>query len=190
MNPGSQRVWPVRWHRGLDELEGHADAGEVLVGVCAIGTFGVDDRERRRQRGVRLVMIGDDEIEPKLARPGGRGRTPDTAVDRDDDADLLSRESLDTGWLEPVPIRDPVRNEMHDVSAEQLQHSPEDHRRCHAVDIVVAVHGDTFLAVNGAQQPVDRQREIRELEGVVQVVERGLEEALRIVGRRDPSERQ
>ena len=47
---------------------------------------------------------------------------------------------------------------------------------------------DTLLLVDSAQQPVDRQREIRKLKGVVQVVERRMEEPLRVLGGRDATE--
>ena len=40
------------------------------------------------------------------------------------------------------------------------------------------MYGDSLAAVQRAQQTVDRQREIRELEGVVQVFERRMEEPL------------
>ena len=102
----------------LDKLEGNADAGEVLVRVWTIGTFGVDDREGRRQGSVRLVMVCHHEVEPEVARPDGGRAAPDATVNRDHHADLLSREPLDRGRFEPVTVPDPVRNEMHDVCAE------------------------------------------------------------------------
>ena len=50
--------------------------------------------------------------------------------------------------------------------------------------------GDPLSPVDGTQQPVDRQREIRKLEGVVQVVERRMEKPFRLFGGRDPPKHQ
>ena len=108
----------------LDELEGNADAGEVLVRVWTIRTLGIDDREGRRQRDVRLVMVRHHEVEPELARPRSGRTAPDATVDRHHHADLLSRESRDGAGFEPVPIFDSVWDEVHDVGSEQLEQPP------------------------------------------------------------------
>ena len=52
----------------LHQLQGHADARQVLVRIRAVVALGVDDGERRRQLGVRLVVIRDDQVDAELAR--------------------------------------------------------------------------------------------------------------------------
>ena len=47
----------------LHDLERHADARKVLVGIGAVVALRVDDGERVGQRRVGLVMVGDDQIE-------------------------------------------------------------------------------------------------------------------------------
>ena len=102
----------------LHQLERDADAGEVLVRIGTVGTLRIDDRERRRQRGVRFVMVRYHEIKPELACSDGGRRGSDTTVDRDHHRDLLRREPLDGGRFEPIPILDPVRDEVNDVGPE------------------------------------------------------------------------
>ena len=174
----------------LHELEGDADTGEVLVRVWTIGTLWVDDREGRRQRGVRLVMVRHHQVETQLACPSGGRQTPDAAVHRHHHGYLPRRETFDRGRFEPVSVLDPVRNEMHDVRSEQLEQAPDDDGRRHPVDVVVAMHGNALPAVDGAQQSVDRQRKIHQLEGVVEMVERRMEKPLRLIGDRNPPDHQ
>ena len=66
-NAGSQFACPVRVAQRLHQLQRDADAGEVLVRIGAVVALRVDDRERLRQLGVGLVMIGDDQIDAQLA---------------------------------------------------------------------------------------------------------------------------
>ncbi len=73
-NAGSQLLLPGLLAERLHELERHADAGQVLVGIRAVGALGIDDRERLRQLDVGLVVVGDDEVDAELARRGGRPR--------------------------------------------------------------------------------------------------------------------
>ena len=70
---------PVAIER-LHQLQGDADAGEVLVGVGAVGPLRVDDRQRGRQFRVGLVMVGDDQIDAELAGAPSRLRSADPAV--------------------------------------------------------------------------------------------------------------
>ena len=65
----------------LDELERDADAGEVFVRIRAVVPLGIDDGQRRRQLGVGLVVVGDDQVETQLARAPRRVGAADAAVD-------------------------------------------------------------------------------------------------------------
>ena len=60
----------------LHELERDADPGEVLVGIVAIVPSRVDDRDRRRQLGIGLVMIRDDQDRCRSSRARLAASTP------------------------------------------------------------------------------------------------------------------
>ena len=106
----------------------------------------VDHRERRRQLGVRLVVVGDDQIDAELARAARRLGAADAAVDRDDQRDAVGVQPLDRRRLQPVAVLQPLGDEVDDVAAEQLERAAQDHRRRDAVDVVVAVDRDPLLA--------------------------------------------
>ncbi len=149
-NAGSQPSASGSHAQRLHQLQRHADAGEVLVGIGAVVPLRVDDRERLRQLGVGLVVVGDDQVEPERARvqapPRRRGcRSPPRSPAVTPSA--CSRSS--DGRLQPVAVAQPLRNEMRDVGAEQFERPAQDHRGRDAVDVVVAVDGDAFLARDG-----------------------------------------
>ena len=56
-----------RCKQRLHQLEGHAGAAEVLVGILAIAPVGIQYGERGRKLGLRQVMIGDDDVDAELA---------------------------------------------------------------------------------------------------------------------------
>ena len=68
---------------------------------------------------------------------------------------------------------------MDDVGAEQLEHPPQNDRRRHPVDVVVAVDRDPLPRRDGALQAVDGEREIGEQERIVEVVEPGISGSVR-----------
>ena len=157
-NPGSQLSRPGRAAERLHELQRDADAGKVFVRVRAVAPLRVDDRQRQRQLGVRLVVVGDDEVEAELARPARRLGAPDAAIHRDDQRDAFRVQPLDRRRLQAVAVAQPLGDEVHDVAAEQLERAAQDHGGGDAVDVVVAVDRDAFLARDGGQDAVDRDR--------------------------------
>ena len=92
--------------------------------------------------------------------------------------------------LQAIPIVDPVRDEVNHGRTDQLECAPENDRRRDAVAVVVAVDGDTLLLVDRAEYPIHRRRHVGEGEGVVQMIERRMEKALRGVGRVDAPDRE
>ena len=113
--------------------------------------LGVDDGERRRQLGVRLVMVGDDQIDAELARAPRRVGAADAAVDRDDQRDAVGVQPIDRRRLQAVAVLQPLGDEVDDVGAEQFERAAQDDRRRDAVDVVVAVDGDPLLPRDGAR---------------------------------------
>ena len=77
------------------------------------------------------------------------GAAADAAVDRDDDARAGGVQAIDVGRLQAVAVAQPLRQEVRDVAAEELERPAQDHRRGDAVDVVVAVDGDALLAGDG-----------------------------------------
>ena len=131
---------------------------------------------------VRLVMVGDDQIDAELARaPRGLGAA-DAAVDRDDQRHALGMQPVDRRGLEAIAVLQPFGDEVDDVAAEQLERPAQDDGRGDAVDVVVAVDGDPLLAGQRLFEPRDRAVHVREPEGIVQLVERRVQEACRELG--------
>ena len=88
----------------LHQLQRDADAGEVLVRIRAVVALRVDDRQRRRQLGVRLVVVGDDQIDAELARAPRRVGAADAAIDRDDERHAVGVQPLDRRRLQAVAV--------------------------------------------------------------------------------------
>jgi hypothetical protein len=135
-------------------------------------------------------MVGDDQVEAQL--PGSRRRfaAPDPAVDRHDERHPVGVQAVDCRRLQTVPISQPLRDEVHDVAAEQLQRAPQDHRRGDAVDVVVAVDRDALVLRDRALEPFDRASHVREREGVVEVFDGRVQKAPGTVGIRQPPKAQ
>ena len=158
----------------LHQLERDADAREVLVRVGAVVPLRVDDCERRRQLAVRLVVVGDDQIDAELAGAPRRLGATDAAVHRDDHRHAVGVEPVDRRGLQPVTVLQPLGNEVDYVAAEELERPAEDHRRGDAVDVVVAVDGDPLLAGQRLLEPGDGAVHVGELERIVELVDDGL----------------
>ena len=163
----------------LHELQRDADAGEVFVGIPAIAALGIDDGEGGRQLRVRLVMIGDDQIHPQLTRAPRRLGAANAAVHRHDQRDPVGMEPLDRGRLQTVAVAQPLRDEVHDVGAEQFQRTPEDDGGRHAVHVVIAVDGNPFAPRDGGEEAIDRDAHVREPHRIVEMLEHGIQEAAR-----------
>ena len=123
------------------------------------------------------MVVGDDQIDAELARaPRGVGAA-DAAVDRDDQRDAVGVQPLDRRRLQPVAVLQPLGDEVHDVGAEQLERAPQDDGRRDAVHVVVAVDRDPLLARDRRQDAIDRDAHVGEQHRIVQVIERGIQEA-------------
>ena len=162
----------------LNELQGDADARQVFIRIAAVVALGVDHRQRVRQIAVRLVMVGDDEIDSEFARASGCLGGANSAVDRNDERHALGVQPLDRCRLQPVTVAQTLGNEVNDFAAEQLERPPQDDGRRDAVDVIVAMYGDALLAREGLLDPRHRFRHPHQPERVVQVSEAGVQKAL------------
>ena len=163
----------------LHEFQRDADAGQVLVRIGAIVALRVDDGERRRQRRVRLVMVGDDQIDAELAGAARRLDAADAAIDGDHEHDAVGVQPFDRGRLQAVAVAQPLRDEVHDVSAEHLERAPQNHRRRDPVDVVVPMDCDPLPPRDGAHDAIDRHAHVREGHWIVEVIERRVQKASR-----------
>src|SRR5262249_37577487 len=71
---------------------------------------------------------------------------------------------------------------------EHLEGAPQDHRRRDAVDVVVAVDGDALLPPDRFLDPDDRAIHVGEPEWIVELVERRVQESMRVLGIREAPE--
>ena len=74
------------------ELVRQTGAGEVGIGIGAIGAMRVDDRGGPRQDGARQVVVGDDDVQPDLSRQVHLRHVRDTAVAGDHEGHATRRE--------------------------------------------------------------------------------------------------
>ena len=119
--------------------------------------FGLTTAQRVRQLGVRLVVVGDDQIDAELAGAPRRLGAANAAVDRHDQLHAFGVQPIDRAGLQAVAVGQPLGNEVADVGAQQLERAAQDHRRGDAVDVVVAVDGDA-LAIRRSRAAADRRR--------------------------------
>ena len=168
--------------QAVHQLEGDPHASKILVRIRAVETPGVDHGKRRRQVRLRLVMVGDDEVYPELRRPPAGRLAPYPAVDRHHDAHAHIVQALDARGLQAVTIPEPLGDEVHDVAAEQFHHPAQHHRRRDAVNVIVAVHRNAFLAGDGGQQSFNTGRQVGQQERVVQLIKRRMQKAGRRLG--------
>ncbi len=75
----------------LHQFEGDADPGQVFVRVRAVVALGIQHGHRHRQLIVRLVVVGDDQVDAELAGAARRLDAADAAVDGNDQRDAVSR---------------------------------------------------------------------------------------------------
>ena len=163
----------------LHELQRHAHTRQVLVRIGAIASLRVDHGERRRQLGVGLVMVGDDQIDAVFAGATCGVGAANAAVDRDDQRDAVGMQPIDGRRLQAVPILDPFGEEVHDVGAEQLERPAKDHRGGDAVHVVVAVDRDPLPPADSRENPIDRRPHVGQRHRIVKMIDRGVQEAVR-----------
>ena len=143
---GSSPAWASSACASLCATPGRAQVGARVAVEARV-------HERRvRQRAVRAraVMVGDHDVEPERPRRGHLLDRGDRAVDGDQQVRPARGELVDRGAGEPVAVVDPARQVPVHVGAERAQRAHEDRRRAHAVDVVVAVHGDPRAALDVA----------------------------------------
>ena len=175
-NAGSHLLRPARPQSACTSFSATPTPARYLSGYEQSWRFGIQHGHRHRQLVVRLVVVGDDQVDAELARPPRRFDAADAAVDGNDQRDAVGVQPLDGRRLQAVAVAQPLGNEMDDVAAEHLERATEDDGRRDAVDVVVAVNGDPLAAGDGLLEPLDRRRHAGQLERIVQVIQRRVKE--------------
>ena len=103
----------------------------------------MNDHRRSRQRRADRVVVGDDELDPELARrsASATAEIPQSTVTITDAWD--SRQPRKAKGTQSVAFVHTMRNVVFDLGrAGQLQASPENARPADSVHVVIAVNDD------------------------------------------------
>ena len=180
-----KRRHPVRVTRaaaqGLHEFQRDADPRQVLVRIAAVVPLRIDDREGARQLGIGLVMVRDDQVHPQVACPRGGFRRANAAIHRDDQPRTVLVQPIDRRPLQTVAVAEPLRDEVHHVGAKQFERATQNHRRRHAVHVVVAVDGDAVFRFNCAEDALYGRAHVGQPERVVEILEARRQKAPRVI---------
>ena len=153
------------------ELEHDAGRGQVLVRVGAPRLSRIEHGQALRHRPRWQVVVADDHIDAGgRQRAHGRVRVG-AAVGRDHHPRPRRDGRPHAGARQVVPVFHAMRHERLHASAEGSQGASEDRRRCHAVDVVVAVHEDDLARCQRPSQSLDRRVQAQHQRRVVQLVE-------------------
>ena len=101
----------------LDRL--HADGVRLVISVDC-GIRGVEAALHARALGLDLVITDHHEPDTELARPARGVGAANAAIDGNDQRDAVGMQALDRRRLQAVAVAQPLRDEMHDVGAEQF----------------------------------------------------------------------
>ena len=177
----------VALRKGLHELEAHAAAAEMGVGILGVGAFGIEHGHGGGQLVVGHVVVADDEVHAALVGVGHLVDGFDAAVERDDECDATADGVVDALERDAVALIVAVGDVVFDrrgVGAEEFV--DQRHGRC-AVHVVIAINHDPLLVAQSLVEALDSLEHVGHQEGVVQVAEVGVEVVEGLVGGGDTS---
>src|SRR6266540_3922601 len=159
-----QRVG-VRAEQRLAELVDDPGATELGEGIP--GGTRRDDRTVR-ELFPRAVMVGDDHVQPELARVVNLFHRGDAAIDREDQTAAFLGQTLERLPADAVALVEPARQMPFDLRSELAQYEDGEHGRADAVDVVVTVDADALACRNRSSYVLNRPLHVAEQVGVVQ----------------------
>ena len=171
--------------KGLHELEAHAAAREVGAGVVVVGAFRVEHGHGGGHGLVGDVVVADDEVDAQRAGIGDLVDGLDAAVEHDDESDAHLGGVVHPLARDAVSLVVAVGDVEVHVRVELAQETVDQRYGRAAVDVVVAVDHDAFLAPHGLVEAVDGGVHVVHQERVGQFGELGAEETARLGRRRD-----
>ena len=113
------------------------------------------------------VVVGDDDLQPERPCFGDLGHRSDSAVDRDDEAAFLPRETRERVDRDAVSLLETTREVPVDVCAERAEDGDGERGRADAVGVVVAMDADPLASGNCPANRVTRLGHVSQESGVV-----------------------
>ena len=153
------------------ELECDADRGQILVARRASWTLRIENRERRRKRATRQVMVGDDDVDARRLKRSDRAVRTGSAVARDHQLGSRLVRGVNTRLCQVVPVLQPARNEWNGVAAERHQCADHQRRRADTINVVIAVNENRLVLSERDGNSLHGAIEIGHAARVVQLVE-------------------
>ena len=150
----------------------------MWVGVCGVGPFGVEDGNGRRHFVVRHMVVADDEVDAKALGVCNLVYGLNAAVEHDDKRHACFLGIVYAFVADAVSFLVAVGYVIIHVGVELLQELVHQCHGCAAVDVVVAVDHDAFLAAHCIVEPVYGQVHVVHEERVVEFVEHRAEKPL------------
>ena len=150
------------------QLEGHAHAGKILMGIAAVRAVGVYHSRCGGKRLLALMMVGNNQVNPQLPAQLRLTDGGDAAVHGDDQLDALVVKLVDGDGVQAVALLQAAGNVAHRVGAVAAEKIRQQAGGGDAVHIVVAEHGDLLPPGHGKSHPAGGLVHIRHQKGVKQ----------------------
>ena len=154
---------------GAGQLEGHAHAGEIFVGVTAVGPVGIHHGNGGGEPVLALVMVGDDQIDAHFPAQLRLGNGGDAAVHTDDELDPLVMKLVDGNGVQAVALLQPGGNVADAIGTLTAQEVRQHTGGGDAVYVIVTEDGDFLPPVDGQTHPSGGQVHVGHQEGVIQL---------------------
>ncbi len=160
-----------RAEQALHELERHPHAAEIFFRITAIRPVGVEHGERGRQLGFRQVVVGDDDVDRKLARTANHFGRPNARIHADDERHAAPGSRFHHLGPHPVAVLEPIRYVEISRPPGELDGALENHHRCRPVHVVIAIDQDFFAIADGAAKTIECEIHAAQRERVMKILE-------------------
>ena len=181
----------ARWQIAQASLKATPGTAQTAERIHRAGQPRMDDGRRLRKAVRQLVMVRDDQFQPRLARGHGLCDAGDPAIDGDRPSTCPAPPDLrERLVVQAVAFVQAVGHVIADVGTQQLQAVVEQPGGRHAVDVVVAVDHDPPPAAIGRMDALGRLANTRQQVGFAQAGQLHLEERPHVLGIRDAAAQQ
>ncbi len=128
------------------------------------------------------VMVSDNNIDTERLRMPDRFDIPSSAVNCDDERNLLFREFIEEIWLESVPILGSMRKSVWDGTPDLSEELHEKGCRWYSIDIIISEYHNSLLFLPSYENTSDSIAHIWHEERVVEIRKSRREKSSLIVG--------